>query len=74
MDMEACDLLHVLWLGAARTRLDRFFWRSLHSILASKLLSVTIRLCHKVATLVQDFCSQYGLDRSIVEELSFSKA
>ena len=72
MDMEAADLLHVLWLGAAHD--------SIGSVIM-EIVSFDPRFQHaqtfdaalaQVLTMVHDFCEAHGIDKSTVDELSFS--
>ena len=72
MDMESADLLHVLWLGAARD--------SIGSVLMEIVTwdprfqqsgSYDVALA-QVLTLVHDFCDTHGIDKSTIDELSFS--
>ena len=71
MDMETADLLHVLWLGAARDSIGSVLMEIVDwGPRFQQSGSYDVALA-QVLTLVHDFCDNHGIDKSTIDELSF---
>ena len=72
MDMEAADLLHVLWLGAARDSIGSVLMEIVDFDPRFQLSGTYDEALAQVLAMVHDFCEAHGIDKSTVDELSFS--
>ena len=72
MDMEAADLLHVLWLGAARDSIGSVIMEIVTFDPRFQQSETFDGALAQVLTMVHDFCEAHAIDKSTIDELSFS--
>ncbi|CAE7581449.1 unnamed protein product, partial [Symbiodinium necroappetens] len=73
MDMEAADLLHVLWLGAARDSIGSVIMEIVTFDPRFQQSETFDGALAQVLTMVHDFCEAHGIDKSTIDELSLTK-
>ncbi|CAE7428498.1 unnamed protein product, partial [Symbiodinium sp. KB8] len=73
MDMEAADLLHVLWLGAARDSIGSVIMEIVTFDPRFQQSETFDGALAQVLTMVHDFCEAHAIDKSTIDELSLTK-